>query len=352
MKHIAPKANLVRAAALDGYQDLITSYGFDYELMLQHANLSASELSDPNLLIRYEQFVDLLNYSAEQTNNSHFGLELGSKQGLNIFGTLGYVIKNSMDLRGALKELAGFYHHEHHTSANIELEVMDSLAKLSFEINSMSEKSLVQASELPIAAGFNILKTLTNGSLKVKQFTLPHSRPDNTAPYAKLLGQVPMFNAETVAIYFDSDYLRYSFEQADPNLLKILESNINSASLVYTDEIPPMVERIVHHELTSGDLSLEKIAAKFAMSTRTLQRYLKEQNTSYRKIVDGVRNKLAHQYLAESSLSLIEIATILQYSNYSEFTRAFKRLNQVAPREYRQKHAKSGRLSRPIRVNG
>lgn len=350
MKHITPKAELVKAAALDGYQDIITSYGLDYARVLHDVNLSIAELSNPNLLIRYEQFIDLLNYSADKTSNPHFGLELGSKQGLSIFGTLGYVIKNSLDLRGALKELANFYHHEHHSSANIELKVDGPLAKLSFEINSMSKKSLVQASELPLAAGFNILKTLTNGTLKVKQFTLPHSRPDNISAYAKILGQVPIFNAETIAVYFDAQFLNYSFKQADPALLKILESNIASDDLVYADEIPPTVERIIHHELTSGDLSLEKVAAKFAMSARTLQRHLKEQDTSYRKLVDKVRSKLARHYLVDSSLSLIEIATILQYSNYSEFTRAFKRLNKVTPRDYRKKNAKSERLSRPIRV--
>ncbi len=72
------------------------------------------------------------------------------------------------------------------------------------------------------------------------------------------------------------------------------------------------------------------------MSARSLQRHLTKHDTTFRELVDDVRCNLAHQYLTESSLSLSNISDILSFSNYSEFTRAFKRWYGIPPKDYRK----------------
>ena len=71
------------------------------------------------------------------------------------------------------------------------------------------------------------------------------------------------------------------------------------------------------------------------MSSRTLNRHLREHGTSYLQILNDVRKELAIQYLRESDLSTDEIAERLGYTETTNFRRAFKRWTGKSPSVYR-----------------
>ncbi len=73
------------------------------------------------------------------------------------------------------------------------------------------------------------------------------------------------------------------------------------------------------------------------MSARTLQRRLRQANTSFQSAVGSVRQALAERYLAEKNFSVNEIAFLLGYSEPSAFHRSFKRWRGVTPLEFRQR---------------
>lgn len=76
--------------------------------------------------------------------------------------------------------------------------------------------------------------------------------------------------------------------------------------------------------LPAGDRSMEAVAHDLAMSTRTLQRRLKGENTTFQAILDSTRESLARHYLAESELSAGEISFLLGYDDPRSFYRAFR----------------------------
>jgi AraC-like DNA-binding protein len=71
------------------------------------------------------------------------------------------------------------------------------------------------------------------------------------------------------------------------------------------------------------------------MSSRTLRRRLDEEGTSFRSLLEEVRQALAEELLATGGLSLEEIAERLGYGEVSNFIHAFKRWKGVPPRQYR-----------------
>lgn len=97
------------------------------------------------------------------------------------------------------------------------------------------------------------------------------------------------------------------------------------------------VETAIARRLAGGIHSDDEVAAALNMSTRTLQRKLKEADTTYRKILEKVRRKLANEYLQDASLDLLEVAFLLGYSEYSSFSRAYRRWTGSSPREGRVK---------------
>jgi len=78
------------------------------------------------------------------------------------------------------------------------------------------------------------------------------------------------------------------------------------------------------------------VAHQLAMSQRTLQRKLREHDTSHQQLLDDLRKNLARTYLDEPSMSIGEVAYLLGFSESSAFHRAFKRWTGQTPSEYRR----------------
>jgi AraC-like DNA-binding protein len=72
------------------------------------------------------------------------------------------------------------------------------------------------------------------------------------------------------------------------------------------------------------------------MSTRTLQRRLPAEGTSYHAIIEQARRELALRYLRESSVPIRQIADRLGYANVAAFYDAFHRWTSRTPRDYRR----------------
>jgi AraC-like DNA-binding protein len=80
---------------------------------------------------------------------------------------------------------------------------------------------------------------------------------------------------------------------------------------------------------------IEQVAASLHMSARTLRRRLEAEGTSYRALVDEVRERLAEELLVAGGLTVEQVARRLGYAETASFTNAFKRWKGIGPRAYR-----------------
>lgn len=85
---------------------------------------------------------------------------------------------------------------------------------------------------------------------------------------------------------------------------------------------------------------IEEVAAAFNMSESSLRRALKAQDSSYQRVLNDVRMKLAVEYLTTSSLKIEAIAHLVGYSDLSNFRRAFRGWTGVSPLEYRTRKSR------------
>lgn len=79
------------------------------------------------------------------------------------------------------------------------------------------------------------------------------------------------------------------------------------------------------------------MADRFGVNSRTLQRTLAEDDTSYRHISERMMFRRAVDLLADESLSVKTISSELSYSSPNSFIRAFRRIAGVTPGAYRQR---------------
>jgi AraC-like DNA-binding protein len=65
--------------------------------------------------------------------------------------------------------------------------------------------------------------------------------------------------------------------------------------------------------LPTGTSEMSDVARSLAMSTRTLQRRLREEGTSYQAALNATRESLAHHYLHNEGISVGQISFLLGY---------------------------------------
>jgi len=106
--------------------------------------------------------------------------------------------------------------------------------------------------------------------------------------------------------------------------------------LPYTlDETAAIVRRLLIHS-AGNFLSISEVAEQLHVTERTLRRRLAAEGTDFRTIFDDIKNTLAQNYLRKTSLSVVEIADLLNYAEATNFHRAFQRWNSTTPADYRQ----------------
>jgi AraC-like DNA-binding protein len=87
--------------------------------------------------------------------------------------------------------------------------------------------------------------------------------------------------------------------------------------------------------LSFGHPRIEEIADVAGMGVRTLQRHLKKNGLTFKRVVDQARFQVAADLLRDPYVGLVDIAYELGYSDQANFNRAFRRFAGTSPSEYR-----------------
>jgi AraC-like DNA-binding protein len=145
------------------------------------------------------------------------------------------------------------------------------------------------------------------------------------------------FSRTENALVFDASVMRLPLTTADQRLLATAE-NLAERELSERPPDPAFAQALAVHvrkELAKGSPQASAVARRMRMSTRTMQRRLDEEGTTFRRVVEGVRRDLAREYARDASIPLSEVARRLGFCDLPTFTRAFKRWTGQAPGAFR-----------------
>jgi AraC-like DNA-binding protein len=98
------------------------------------------------------------------------------------------------------------------------------------------------------------------------------------------------------------------------------------------------VRMAVQERLTGRRPTIEDVADMLHLSSRTLQRRLQDEGSSFQKVLEEARHHLARHYLNNSVLELNEAAYLLGYNDANSFVRAFRTWEGVPPARWREQH--------------
>jgi len=342
--------DLTRTSALMHYAEHAAANGLDPDALLERVGIPRHYVGQRDLFFSFKRFALLLELSASESRNPFFGLELGLLQGIDVLGPIAYLVRSSATVGEGLADLMRYFHLQT-TGARVRIEVHDRTALMAYDLSTATHGTARQAVELACAVGDRMMRLFLGERWRGQHFFLQYDRIAETRRYQQVFGSVPSFNAEFNGCSFDADLLAMPISDADPGLHELIAAQMDMLNADFRDELPMRVESLIRSELPNGDISLENLASRLAISSRSLQRYLQEEGVTYQALLDKVRRDIAEQYLRDSTLTLTQIAELLAYRDLSNFSRAFQRWHGVSARQWRRsRQAARNRLGTHARL--
>jgi len=107
------------------------------------------------------------------------------------------------------------------------------------------------------------------------------------------------------------------------------------AALAREQTFTDHVDAVLARSMRGQRPSVEALARELAISTRTLQRKLALDGTSYQQQLDRVRSRIARRLLGSTDLAAGEIAWFLGFEEVNSFSRAFNQWEGMTPQRWR-----------------
>ncbi|MEM6990180.1 MAG: AraC family transcriptional regulator ligand-binding domain-containing protein [Myxococcota bacterium] len=176
----------------------------------------------------------------------------------------------------------------------------------------------------------------TRHEIRPTRLRLPKLPPAH-ADYEAWLG-ARIKRASPLSVRFSAEDAARPFLSASGSMWEIFEPELRRrlADLEGSATVEGRTRAIILEALPSGQVTLDQVARRLATSSRSLQRKLCEEGTSFKAVVQGTRQRLAHHYLSRTPLSTTEIALLLGFEDPTSFFRAFHSWTGTTPESVRR----------------
>ncbi|MGO8995729.1 MAG: AraC family transcriptional regulator [Polyangiaceae bacterium] len=330
---------------------LVRRWGITPAALLRGSDLDERGLTDPSKKLGVSELVQLVERARALTGEPGLGLYFGLRMQIASHGYLGFAAMTASTVGEALS-LAVQFAPMLTTAFSLHLHRSGTVAALVLD----EEVDLGAARDAVLLALFvgiwRIGCTLTGRELAGRA-DLAIREP---AYFARFRATAPnvSFGQPKNQLVFDAAALDYPLATADPAALELAREQCERAieALGFEGRVVGRARAAIP-KAGGGFRSLDEIAVRLKVSTRTLKRRLASAGTSYSTLLDEARLERARELLRTERRSIDEIAESLGYSDVANFTRAFRRWTGTTPaahrRTFREKTAKDARAPRPQR---
>lgn len=345
----ASAAESVSAAFVIGLIKSSASIGLILDDSLTELGFGEPSLADPLGRISYSQLLALLDHMAQLTPYPReLGIEIGQRLMPGSFSALGYAAASGKTLGEAIETISS-YEKVALTAGKTELVIADGWAQLYWSTSYLS--NLLHSSpslhsthsylleEIILSAWVKLASSITELQVLPIKVMFSGSEPENSEPFTEFFGSDISFCQPKACVLFPKSLLKTPIIHSDPyinNLMRKQATHIHQA-LNTAALLSSRVGELIRERLADGDFGQESVASELCLSIRTLRRRLKAEGTSYQSLLDSARRDLARDYLADTTLSVYEVAMQLGYAEHSAFSAAFKRWFGIAPQAFRAK---------------
>lgn len=296
-------------------------------------DLTAEIVADDDARISAPQFCVAWAEALRITANPLLALAIASATPPGAFGVVEYVCRSASTVGEALRQWVR-YLNLLDDAVTVALVTEGDRAYLRVERESFAPAPA--SHELCWALVAKQTRELSTVPFRLHAVELAHRPAGDVAAYRAWFDAPVQFGAERTQLVLPATALEASLVSADPRLLAILQRAADELARQAPAEptLTASAKRVLREALRTDRATIEDVAAKLGLTSRSLQRRLKDEGTAFQALREDVRRELAQRYLADG-LSIAEISFLLGFSEPSAFFRAFKRWTGKTPLESR-----------------
>jgi AraC-like DNA-binding protein len=328
----------IAAGFARGLMDLAVSKGAGPKLLAERSGIDPKELQDQDNRIPFAKYIALMRAGKELCNDPalalHFGEAFGMEE-LSIVGLMGRASETIADAFAQLNRYERLVADIDGAAAGNRLVLTRNGDELWIVDTRKNPNDFPELTESSFARMICQSRRFYGDRQFVKAVHVTHAAPAYRAEYDRIFQVQVVFESDKNAMLMTDDSWmtlknplpsRYVFgilsERADA-LLESLETSKSARG---------RVEALLMPILHTGEASMDIIAGKIGVSRQTLLRKLKVEGTTFEKVLDELRHKLALDYLSGKKVSVNETAYLVGFSEPAAFSRAFKRWTGSSPR--------------------
>jgi AraC-like DNA-binding protein len=190
--------------------------------------------------------------------------------------------------------------------------------------------------EMQFGIILSLHRDVMGAAFAARELHVTYGPPDDASQYPGIFGCPVVFGQSENRLIYDAAWLdgtpKLGHELTYPMVVGMCDDLIEQFSLQVG--LAGKVRRCLMVNLMRAT-DFNDVASDLHMSARTLRRKLKEENTSFRKVVDELRMDMAIKYLRDTDLTVEDIATALAFSDAANFRHAFRRWTKASPQQFR-----------------
>ena len=305
----------------------------DAEHIFESCGIPVDYLSDPNQRIDTDKTWMLWKLAVKHTRNDAFGLDMVEFLMDDDHNALMLAIKASSNVREALDRFLRYYR-----VVSTALTLTTSYKhKFTLKVHSPPDQRENAREAVDSAIGYIYKQGIILGSKPVHPLRIDFMRPppENIEAFNSFFQSPLNFNCAQNAIVYPVQALLIPFKHSNTTLAIHLDQYL----IHKMDEVGDLrLSKRAHIELLTmlpfNNPSIQQLAKRLHLSTRTLQRRLKEENTRFKDLLIKSRIDAAKHYLNEGKYSIGEIGYLLGFSSLSNFVRFFRKHFEQSPSEY------------------
>ena len=182
-------------------------------------------------------------------------------------------------------------------------------------------------------------QAVTDGTFKPEKIVFNHPPNTDIAEYQRIFQCPVEFNAKSFQLFFPASMLSYRSLYAEPELLNLhIQAADQHLAVLQQQDLITEVRSQLGALLESGETTLANVANRLGVTPRHLRHQLDLAGTSFQRLLNDYRNRLARRLLSQTDEGISEIVYLTGFSEPSTFYRAFRRWEGTTPIEYRQQH--------------
>lgn len=329
-----PSVPVVRVRYLKAFCRALDEQGFDWGPLLTQSGLNVAMLEKPEAWMPVSQLCDFLDNAVSKTGYVRLGLDAGiaPRQRHSVFSKL---VLYSPTLYQSLQLVRANATRED-TSARFRVIRDGAYGWLKSCVIDASQEAIRQIETYRYTALLEIFRSAA-GPAYLPSLLHLQCDDDPELREASVLRDVNVqFRMSNLAIAFEPKL--FSRPVMDVPDLPTTSPEFSCTPV----EFGQVLLEVTRTQLLSGHPEIEHAAAALGLSVRTLQRRLYEQDLSYAKLLQHVRIDSAKNMLEQENTPIADISTNLGYRHSTHFTRAFRQICGLTPREYRRTHVQPG----------